>query len=196
MSVFRLLPGEVEVVVVGVVVPDVVVVAEPCFGFGLGFGVVEVEVEVEVEVDVVGVGVVAVTVAAGVVAVTGGQDWETFVIAAPAGIGSAVGGVPGAMFWNTSVSGPVGRLTVTVTVQPSADAFGRAASPRTATIQPKVTAAIFSFRLVNTVAYSSRGLPLANSSSQLPSQVGLTRTLLAAGSFAIRNRRCGACQFG
>jgi hypothetical protein len=126
----------------------------PCDGLGLGLGVVEVEVEVEVEV--VGAGVVAVTVAAGVVAVTGGQDCDTLTIGRFTGSGSELGGVPGATFWKVNVWPPA---TVMVTVQPSAEAFGSTARPSTTATNPKVMAAILSFRLVNTVAYSSRGLP-------------------------------------
>jgi hypothetical protein len=171
-------------------VPDVDVGDEdPCDG--LGFGVVEVEVEVEV--DVVGAGVVAVTVAAGVVAVAGGHDCATLVIGRFTGSGSEDGGVPGGTFWKVNVWPPA---TVIATVQPSADALGSAARPRTATIEPKVTAAIFSFRRLITVAYSSRGLPLANSSSQVRSQEGFPGRYWLPSSFAIRNRRCGACLFG
>jgi hypothetical protein len=68
---------------------------------GFGLGVVEVEVEVEVEVVVAGV--VVVTVAAGVVAVTGGQDSETLTIGRLTGSGSELGSVPGATFWNVKV---------------------------------------------------------------------------------------------
>jgi hypothetical protein len=46
---------------------------------------------------------VVVAVAAGVVAVTGGQDWETFVIGRLTGSGSELGGVPGGTFWNVNV---------------------------------------------------------------------------------------------
>jgi hypothetical protein len=139
----------VSVVVVGV--PDVDD-DEPSERFGLGFGVVEVEVEV------VGAVVVVVTVPAGVVAVTVGHDWEVVMIGRLTGSGSELGGVSGGTFWNTNVCPPA---TVTVTVQPSADASGRTPRPSTATVQPKVATAIFSFRLATTAAYSPRGLPLA-----------------------------------
>jgi hypothetical protein len=140
----------VSVVVVGV--PDVDDDDEPCERLGLGFGVVEVVVEV------VGAVVVVVTVPAGVVAVTVGHDWEVVMIGRLTGSGSELGGVSGGTFWNTNVCPPA---TVTVTVQPSADASGSTPRPSTATVQPKVATAIFSFRLVTTVAYSPRGLPLA-----------------------------------
>lgn len=143
--------GDVEVEVVG---------EEEVVGFGLGFdGAGVVEVEVEVEVEVVCGCVLVVTVAAGVVAVTGGQDCATFVIGRFTGSGSDVGGVPGAMFWNVNCWPPA---TVMVTVQPSAEALGMAARPITATRHPMVTAAIVSLRLLNTVANSSRGAPRAN----------------------------------
>ena len=48
-------------------------------------------------------GVVAVTVAAGVVAVTGGQDCDTLMIGRLTGSGSELGSVPGATFWNVKV---------------------------------------------------------------------------------------------
>jgi hypothetical protein len=131
---------------------------------------------VEVEVEVVGGGAVAVTVAAGVVAVTVGHDHATLTIERPAGTGSELTGVPCATPWNVKVWPPT---TVTVTVQPSAEASGKAAMPSTATVTATVTAATLSLRLLNTVAYSSRGMPLVKS-SQLRSQVGLIRTLLAA----------------
>jgi hypothetical protein len=83
--------------------------------------------------------------------------------------------VPGGTFRKVNVWPP---LTVIVTVHPSADASGIAASPTAGTMAPRVTAAILSFRLFNTVAYCSRGVPLVNSSVR--SQVGLARTLLAA----------------
>jgi hypothetical protein len=73
---------------------------EPDDGFGLGVLDVEVEVEVEVVCDWV---VLVVTVTAGVVAVTGGQDCETLVIGRLTGSGSELGGVPGATFWNVNV---------------------------------------------------------------------------------------------
>jgi hypothetical protein len=179
------LPGpELLIVVVGVVgclvvlVPDVL-----CDGFGLPVVEVEVEVEVgvelgvDVDVEVVGAGVVVVTVAAGVVAVAGGHDSDTLVIGRFTGSGSELGGVPGATFWKVKVWPPA---TVIVTVHPSADALGSAARPSTVTIEATVTAAILSFRVFNTVAYSSRRMPLAYS-SELRSQVGLKSTLLAAG---------------
>jgi hypothetical protein len=150
-----------------------VVDEEPDEGFVAGV----VEVGVEVEVDVVGEGVVAVPVDAGAVAVAGGQDWETLVIGRLTGSGSELGGVPGGTFANVKACPPA---TVTVTVQPSAEALGSAASPSTATVDPKATAATLSFRVLNKVAYSSRKVPLANS-SELQSQVGLIRTLPAAG---------------
>jgi hypothetical protein len=177
-----------------VVVVGVVDEADECVGFGLCAGVVEVVLEVEVEVEVGCV--LVVTVAAGVVALTGGHDCETLVIALFGGSGSELGGVPGAMFWKTRVSGgPTGRATVTVTVQPLANAFGNAANPSTVTIDPTVAAAIVSFRLLNTVAYSSRGMPRENS-SQFRTQVGLQGRYWLPVSFAIGNRRCGACLFG
>jgi hypothetical protein len=155
---------------------------------GLGLGVVEVEVEVEVEV--VGAGVVAVTVAAGVVAVTGGQDCETLIIGSATGSGSELGSVPGATFWNVKVWPPA---TVITTVQPSADASGSAARPKTTATQAMVTAAMVSFRLVNTVACSSRGMPRAKS-SQLRSQLGLFGRYKLPSRFAIGNRRvCRMC---
>jgi hypothetical protein len=43
-----------------------------------------------------------VTVAAGVVAVAGGQDCATLVIGRLTGSGSEVGGVPGGTFWNVN----------------------------------------------------------------------------------------------
>lgn len=157
--------------------------------FGLGV----VDVEVEVEVEVVCDWVLVVTVAAGVVAVTGGQDCETLVIGRLTGSGSELGGVPGATFWKVKVWPPE---TVMTTVQPSADAFGSAARPRMATMHPMVTAAMVSFRFVNTVACSSRGMPRAKSSSELRSQVGLSGRYKLPPSFAIGNRRCGGCLFG
>lgn len=132
----------------------------------LGFAVVEVDVEVEVEV--VGAGAVAVTVAAGVVAVTCGHDHATLTIDSAGGTGSELTGVPWATFWNVNVWPPT---TVTVTVQPSADASGSAARPSTPAMDASVTAAMVSLRLVNKVACSSRGMPRAKS-SQLRSQVG------------------------
>jgi hypothetical protein len=150
---------------------------------GLGLGVVEAEVEVEVEVVLAGV--VAVTVAAGVVAVTGGQDCETLTIGRATGSGSELGGVPGATFWKVKVWPPA---TVMTTVQPSADASGSAAKPKTTATEAMVTAATVSFRLVNTVACSSRGLPRAKS-SQLRSQLGLFGRYKLPLCFAIRNRR-------
>src|ERR1700733_172411 len=158
-----------EPLVVGVETWTVVVgVLEAPFD-GLGLGVVEAEVEVDVEVEVVGAGVVVVTVAAGVVAVTGGHDWATFVIGRLTGSGSDVGSVPGGTFRNVNCWPPA---TVIVKVHPSADAFGNAPRPNTATMQAMVTAAMLSLRLLVTVAYSSRKVPHAHS-SQLRSQVGL-----------------------
>jgi hypothetical protein len=93
--------------------------------------------------------VLVVTVAAGVVAVTGGQDVETLVIGRFTGRGSDVAGVPTGTFWNVNCWPP---RTVIVYVQPSADAIGIAARPSTATRQPTVTAAIITLRLLNTVA--------------------------------------------
>jgi hypothetical protein len=139
-------------------------VVEPDPDDGLGFGVVEVEVEVEVEV-VCGC-VVVVTVTAGVVALTGGQDCVTLTIGRATGSGSELGGVPGATFWNVKVWPPA---TVMTTVQPSAEAAGSEPRPSTTAIEAIVTAAMVSFRLVNTVACSSRGMPRAKS-SQLRSQ--------------------------
>lgn len=174
------------VVVVVVVVGDEVEEVEVVVGFGLGFdGEGAVEVEVEVEVEVVWGCVLVVTVAAGVVAVTGGQDCATFVIGSCTGSGSDVGGVPGATFWKVNCWPPA---TVMVTVQPSADALGMAARPSTATMHAMVTAAIVSFRLFNTVANSSRGAPRANS-SQLRSQLGWEGRYWLLPSFAIWNRR-------
>ena len=91
----------VIVVVVGVV--EEVDVEE--VGLGLGFdGVVaDVEVEVEVEVEVVCGCVFVVTVAAGVVPVTGAHEVATLVIALFGGSGSELAGVPGATFWKTRV---------------------------------------------------------------------------------------------
>lgn len=178
----------VEVFVLVLVVgADVdVVEVEVVVGFGLGFdGEGAVEVEVEVEVEVVWGCVLVVTVAAGVVAVTGGQDCATFVIGSCTGSGSDVGGVPGATFWKVNCWPPA---TVMVTVQPSADALGMAARPSTATMHAMVTAAIVSFRLFNTVANSSRGAPRANS-SQLRSQLGWEGRYWLLPSFAIWNRR-------
>ena len=176
------------VVVVGV---DVVVVFVVLVGFG--FGVVDVvEVEVEVEVEVVCGCVVVVTVTAGVVAVTGGHVCETLMIGSWTGRGSEFGFVPGGTFWNVNCWPPA---TVIVTVQPSADAFGIAPRPNTATRQNMVTAAIDRLRLLNTVAYSSRGVPRVNS-SQLRSQIGFEGRYLLPPSFAIRNRRCRGCLFG
>jgi hypothetical protein len=77
---------------------------------------------------------------------------------------------------------------VIVTVQLLADAFGNAAKPKTVTIDPTVTAATVNFRRLNTVAYSSRGMPRENS-SQLRSQVGLRGRYRLPVSFAIGNRR-------
>lgn len=159
-------PGErvgnlvVEVVVFVLDVVGVVEVEEELVvGFGLGFdGAGVVEVGVEVEVEVVCGCVLVVTVAAGVVAVTGGQDCATFVIGRFTGSGSDVGGVPGGTFWKVNCWPPT---TVIVTVQPSADALGMAARANTATMDPRVAAATVSFRLLNTVANSSRGAPRA-----------------------------------
>jgi hypothetical protein len=165
------------VVVVGVEEPadeDEDLDPEPEDDFGLGE--VAVDVDVEVAVEVVGGGAVAVTVAAGVVAVVVGHDHVgPLTICAPGG-SSEDTDVPAATFWNVSVWPP--RI-VTTTVQPSAEASGSAARPNTAAMEPMVTAAMVSFRLVNTVAYSSRGMPHVKS-SRLRSQVGLIRTLLAA----------------
>ena len=164
-SVVPLPVGLVVVVVLVVVVGDVevdvdFVEEEEEVGFGLGFdGAGVVEVEVEVEVEVVCGCVLVVTVAAGVVAVTGGQDCATFVIGRFTGSGSDAGGVPGGTFWKVNCWPPA---TVIVTVQPSADALGMAARPSTAAMAPMVTAAIVSFRRLNTVANSSRGAPRAN----------------------------------
>jgi hypothetical protein len=168
---------------------DVVVVAgvvDVPVGFGFGLGLVDagvVEVEVEVEVVVAG-GALAVTVAAGVVAVTCGHEKTTLVIGSWTGRGSEASGVPAGMFWSVNCWPPA---TVTVTVQPSADASGMAATPSTATTRDVITAATLSFRLFNTVAYSSRGLPLAMS-VQLRSQVALEGRYWLPPSFAIQNR--------
>ncbi len=163
------------------VVADVDVVEDdepdPEDGFGLRVVEVEVVVEGEVGVEVVGAGVVAVTVAAGVVAVAGGHDQDGApTICAPGGSGSEDTGVPDGTFWNVNVWPP--RIVIT-TVQPSADASGSAARPSTVTMDAMVTAAMVSVRLLNTVAYSSRGMPRANL-SQLRSKSGLIRTLLAS----------------
>lgn len=128
------------------------------------------------------------TVTAGVVAVTGGQDCETLTIGRLTGSCSELGGVPGATFWNVKVWPPA---TVMTTVQPSAEASGSAASPSTAAMAPMVTAAMVSVRLVrlvNTVAHSSRGMARAKS-SQLRSQTGLSGRYKLLPGFAIRNRR-------
>jgi hypothetical protein len=79
----------------------VVVCVELVERVGLGLCVGELDGLVEVEV-VVG-GCVVVTVAAGVVAVTGGQDCATLVIGRLTGRGSELGGVLGATFWNVNV---------------------------------------------------------------------------------------------
>jgi len=130
--------------------------------------------------------VLVVTVAAGVVAVTGGQDCETFVIGRLTGSGSELGGVPGATFWNVKVCPPA---TVMTTVQPAAEASGSADRPSTVITDPRITAAILSFRLINnTVACSSRGMPRAKS-SQLRSQLGLFGRYKLLSRFAIGNRR-------
>src|SRR5947209_503080 len=100
------------------------------------------------------------------VGAAGGQDQETLVIGRLTGSGSELAEVPGATFWNVNVWPP---CTVTTTVQPSAEASGSADSPSTTAMEAMVTAAMLSFRLVNTVACSSRGLPRAKS-SQLRSQ--------------------------
>jgi hypothetical protein len=186
----RALPGDwVEVVVVEVVVVFDVDLVELVVGFGFEFvfGLVELEgeVEVEVEVEVVCGWVLVVTVTAGVVAVTGGQDQTTFVIGSVTGSGSDVGGVFAGMFWNVNCWPPA---TVIVTVHPSADASGMAARPNTTTTHAAVAAALISFRLVNTVAYSSRGAPRTNS-SQLRSQIGLRGRYWLLPRFAIRNRQ-------
>ena len=152
---------EVVVFVLDVVevVDDVEAGEELVVGFGLGLdGAAVVEVEVEAEVEVVCGCVLVVTVAAGVVAVTGGHDCATFVIGRLTGSGSDVGGVPGGTFWKVNCWPPT---TVMVTVQPSADALGMAARANTATMQPRDAAATVSFRLFNTVANSSRGAPRA-----------------------------------
>jgi len=120
-------------VVVGVLEVDVVA---PLGGVGLA--VVDVDVEDEVVAGVVVV-----------VAVPGGHDCETLVIGRFTGSGNELGGVPGGTFWKVNVLPPA---TVMITVQPSAEAFGIAARPSTARTEPKVTAAMFSFRLLNTVA--------------------------------------------
>jgi len=177
---------------VGVDVVRVVVLFVEAVGFGFdGACLVEVEVGVEVEVEVVGAWVVVVTVRAGVVAATGGHVWETLTIGSWTGR-RVLGSVPGATFWNVYCLPPT---TVMTTVQPSADALGIAPKPNTATRQNKVTAAIDRLRLLNTVAYSSRGVPLVNS-SQLRSQIGFEGRYLLPPSFAIRNRRCLGCLFG
>jgi hypothetical protein len=123
--------------------------------------------------------VVVVLVAAGVVAVAGGHDCETLVIGSWTGTGSVVGSVPGGTFWKVNCWPPA---TVIVTVQPSADAFGIAARPIAATMQ-QVTPTV-SLRLLNTVAYSSRGVPRLNS-SQLRSQVALKGRYWLPPIFAI-----------
>lgn len=124
-------------VVVGVVEVDVV---EDGPGGGVGLAVVDVAVEVEV----VGAGVMVV-----VVGVAEGHDCQTWVIGRFTGSGSERGRVPGGTLWKVNFWPPA---TVMITVQPSAEAFGIAARPSTATTEPKLTAAIFSFRLLNTVA--------------------------------------------
>ena len=169
--------GVLEVLVVGF---DVVGFVELPVWFCFGFGVVEAEVEVEVVCG----WVLVVTVAAGVVAVTGGHDWATLVIGRLTGSGSDVGGVPSGTFWNVNCWPPA---TVIVTVHPAAEAFGIAPRPSAVTTHATVTAAILSFRLLNTVAYSSRRVPRANS-SQLRSQIGLKGRYWLPRSFAIRNR--------
>ena len=182
VEVVRVVVGVFEVLVVGF---DVVGVVELPVGFCFGFGCGVVEVEVEVVCG----WVLVVTVAAGVVAVTGGHDCTTLVIGRLTGRGRDVGGVPGATFSNVNCWPPA---TVIVTVQPSAEAFGMAARPITVTRHATVTAAIVSFRLLNTVAYSSRRAPRTNS-SQLRSQIGLKGRYWLPRSFAIRNRWCGGC---
>ena len=164
----------------GLVVVDAVPV-----GFGLGLvdvGVVEVEVEVEV---VVAGWALVVTVAAGVVAVTCGHEKTTLVIGSWRGGAATRRAVPAGTFWSVNCWPPVDGDRVTV--QPSADASGMAATPSTATTRAVVTAATLSFRLFNTVAYSSRGLPLAMS-VQLRSQVALEGRYWLPPSFAIQNR--------
>jgi hypothetical protein len=136
--------------------------------------------------------VVVVTVTAGVVAETGGHVCATLTIGSWTGRGSEFGFVPGATFWNVYCLPPA---TVITTVHPSADALGIAPRPNTATRQNMVTAAIDRLRLLNTVAYSSRGVPRINS-SQLPSQIGFEGRYLLPPSFAIRNRRCLGCVSG
>ncbi|MBV9943596.1 MAG: hypothetical protein JO262_15830 [Solirubrobacterales bacterium] len=121
-----------------------------------GFGLAGVDVELEVVVVVVVV----------VVLVPGGHDCTTLVMGRFTGSGNELAGVPGGTFWKVKVLPPA---TVMITVQPLAEALGIAARPSTATTDAKVTAAIFSFRLLNTVAYPSRRMPRANS-SQLRSQ--------------------------
>jgi hypothetical protein len=155
-------------------------------------GAVEVEVEVEVEV-VGGWWTVVVTVTDGVVEVAGGQVWDTLMIGSWTGRGSVLGSVPAGTFLNVNCWPP---WTVTTTVQPSADAAGIAPRPNTARRQDTVSAATATvgLRLLNTVAYSSRGLPRVNS-SQLRSQVGLGGRYWLSPSFAIRNRRSCGCLF-
>jgi hypothetical protein len=162
-------------------VVEVVVLEDPDRDPDDGFGLDVVEVEVEVVCGCV----VVVTVRAGVVALTGGHDWVTLTIGRLTGSGSELGGVPGATFWNVKVWPPA---TVMTTVQPSAEASGSAARPNTVTMEPRATAAMVSFRLVNTVACSSRGMPRAKS-SQLRSQLGLFGRYKLALRFAIGNRR-------
>lgn len=148
------------IVVVGVL--EVVVVEDELWD-GVGFEVVDVEVEVEV-VSPVAVVVVVVMVPP----LFEGHDWTILVIGRFTGSGNEPGRVPGGTFSKVYVLPPA---TVIATLQPAAEALGIAPRPRTATTEPQVKAAIFSFRLLTTVAYSSRRMPLANS-SQLRSQIG------------------------
>jgi hypothetical protein len=153
-------------------------------------GAVEVEVEVEVEVFG-GWWSVVVTVTDGVVDAGGGQFWETLMIGSWTGRGSVLGSVPSGTFWNVNCWPP---WTVTTTVQPSADAVGMAPRPKTANRQNAVrtAAATVGFRRLNTVAYSSRGVPRVHA-SQLRSRVGLIGRYWLPPSFAIRNRRSCGC---
>lgn len=176
----------------GVGVVDVIVVVR--VGFVLGCCVVTVVVGVDVEVVVVWDGVLVVPAGGGQTAVPGGQAWDrtTLVIGSLTGSVSDVSCVPGGTFWKMNCWPPA---TVTVTVQPSAEASGIAASPSTVTKQPAVTPATVSLRRLNTVVNASRGVPRLHP-SQLRSQIGSSGRYWLPPSFAIRNRRSSGCLLG